>query len=135
LAVRITVESVRNRIEVVRELSVEREHRRLVAAELPDAIPLIGGRTIHPAHQLLGGSTPLNRSGTVVVMGDGLEMLHYCDAAVRNAQVFADLARVNLADDAWGYRGDDLRRMLADVQQHLQRLRTCIEGDIRAGVA
>ena len=68
-------------------------------------------------------------------MADGLEMLDHCDIALREAQVFADLARFNLADDAWGYRGDGLRRMLADVQQHLQRLRTCIEGDLRAGVA
>jgi hypothetical protein len=35
----------------------------------------------------------------------------------------------------WGYRGDDLRRMLADVQQHVQWLRDRIEADIRAGVA
>ena len=65
--------------------------------------------------------------------GDGLEMLHLCDTAVRKALVFADLARVNLADDARGHRTDDLRRMLADAEQYLQRLLTCVEGDIGAG--
>jgi hypothetical protein len=83
---------------------------------------------------MVGGQTLLTPRGIVIAMADGLDMLHHCDIAVRKAQVFADLARDSLAHDAWGYRGDDLRRMLADVQQHLHRLRTRIEDDIRAGV-
>ncbi len=71
----------------------------------------------------------------IAMLADGLEMLHQCDTAVRKAQIFADLARVNLAHGARGYRNDELRRMLADAQLHLERLRTCIEGDIRAGAA
>jgi hypothetical protein len=63
---------------------------------------------------------------------DGLEMLHQCDTAVRKALVYADLAQVNLAEDARGHRADVLRRLLADAEQYLQRLVTSVEGDTGA---
>ena len=69
------------------------------------------------------------------MLADGLQMLHHCNIAVRKAQVYADLARANLAADGQGYRGDDLRQILTDAQQHLQRLVTSIEGDIGAARA
>jgi hypothetical protein len=67
------------------------------------------------------------------MLSDGLAMLQHCNIAMRKAQVWADLARANLAADGQAHRGDDLRRILTDAQQHLQRLVTSIESDM--GVA
>ena len=64
------------------------------------------------------------------MLADALEMLHHGNIALRKAQVYADLTRTNLAADGQGHRADDLRRILTDAQQHLQRLVNSIEGDI-----
>ncbi len=69
------------------------------------------------------------------MLADALEMLHHGNIALRKAQVYADLARANLAAEGQGHRGDDLRSILTDAQQHLQRLVNCIEGDIGAARA
>jgi hypothetical protein len=123
----------RHRAERLKLLGVAGQQRR---DHLPSGcLPPIRGRAIHPVYWLVGGQTLLTPTGIVIAMADGLQMLHHCDLAVRKAQVFADLARDNLAHNAWDYRSDDLCRMLVDVQQHLQRLRACVEGDMRAGVA
>jgi hypothetical protein len=64
------------------------------------------------------------------MLSDGLEMLHHCNIAVRKAQVYADLARTHLAADGQAHRGDELRRILTDAQQQLQRLVNSVEGDL-----
>lgn len=69
------------------------------------------------------------------MLADGLQMLHHCNIAMRKAQVYADLARANLAADGQGCRGDDLRRILTEAQQQLERLVNSIEGDVGAARA
>jgi hypothetical protein len=66
------------------------------------------------------------------MLTDGLAMLHHCNIAMRKAQVYADLARANLAADGRGHHSDELRRTLTDAQQQLQRLVNSIEDDIGA---
>ena len=46
------------------------------------------------------------------MLADALEMLHHGNIALRKAQVYADLARANLAAEGQGHRGDDLRSIL-----------------------